>query len=49
MDDADELLTVSRTGAGYINTDVEAATKRWVIVTSSISVNTKSVAEHTLP
>lgn len=48
MNEAGELLTVSRTGAGYDNVDVEAATGRGVIVTSSIGVNTVSVAEHTV-
>jgi len=44
--EADELLIVSLPGAEYDN--VEAATERGVVVTSSIGVNTKSVAEHTV-
>ncbi len=45
---SDDLLTVSRTGAGFDNVDVKAATEKGVIVTSSIGVNTSSVAEHCL-
>lgn len=43
-----DLLTISRTGAGFDNVDVKAATEKGVIVTSSIGVNTSSVAEHCL-
>ena len=46
MDQAEDLLTISRTGAGFDNVDVDAATKRGIIVTSSIGMNTISVAEH---
>ena len=42
------LVTISRTGAGFDNVDVEAATRRGVIVSSSIGANTHTVAEHTL-
>jgi D-3-phosphoglycerate dehydrogenase / 2-oxoglutarate reductase len=45
---AARLLTVSRTGAGFDNVDVAAATARGVIVTSSIGANTSTVVEHTL-
>ncbi len=48
MDRSQELLTISRTGAGFDNVDLEAATERGIIVTSSIGVNTESVAEHCL-
>lgn len=48
MEQADDLLTISRTGAGFDNIDIEAATKRGIIVTSSIGVNTSSVVEHCL-
>jgi D-3-phosphoglycerate dehydrogenase len=44
----DRLQAISRTGAGFDNVDVEAATRRGVIVTSSIGANTHTVAEHTL-
>ncbi len=42
------LRTVSRTGAGYDNVDLAAATGRGVIVTSSVGANTSTVVEHTL-
>ncbi len=45
---AERLRTVSRTGAGYDNVDVPAATARGVIVTSSVGANTSTVVEHTL-
>jgi D-3-phosphoglycerate dehydrogenase len=45
---AERLKTISRTGAGYDNVDVAAATRRGVIVTSSVGVNTATVVEHTL-
>jgi D-3-phosphoglycerate dehydrogenase len=43
---ADQLLTISRTGAGVDNVDLKSATARGVLVTSSIGVNTMSVVEH---
>jgi D-3-phosphoglycerate dehydrogenase / 2-oxoglutarate reductase len=43
-----KLGAISRTGAGFDNVDVQAATRRGVIVTSSIGANTHTVAEHTL-
>ena len=43
-----DLLTISRTGAGVDNVDLPAATEKGIIVTSSIGVNTTSVAEHAL-
>lgn len=43
-----DLMTISRTGAGVDNVDIPAATERGIIVTSSIGVNTTSVAEHAL-
>ena len=48
LEDADELLTISRTGGGVDNVDLDAATKKGIIVTSSIGVNTISVIEHAL-
>ncbi len=42
------LATISRTGAGFDNVDLEAATRRGAIVTSSIGANTQTVAEHAL-
>lgn len=45
---ADELLTISRTGAGVDNVDLDAATAKGVLVTSSLGVNTGSVMEHCL-
>lgn len=46
--DADNLLTISRTGAGVDNVDLDAATEKGVLVTSSLGVNTSSVMEHCL-
>jgi D-3-phosphoglycerate dehydrogenase len=43
-----DLLTISRTGAGVDNVDLPAATEKRIIVTSSIGVNTTSVVEHAL-
>lgn len=48
LEHADRLLTISRTGAGVDNVDLEAATKKGVLVTSSLGVNTSSVVEHGL-
>ena len=48
LEKADDLLTISRTGAGVDNVDLEAATEKGVLVTSSLGVNTSSVMEHTL-
>ena len=48
MDCAHNLLTISRTGAGFDNVDVRAATERGIIVTSSIGINTSTVVEHCL-
>jgi D-3-phosphoglycerate dehydrogenase len=42
------LQTISRTGAGHDNVDLAAATRREVIVTSSVGANTSTVVEHTL-
>ena len=43
-----DLMMISRTGAGVDNVDIPAATKQGIIVTSSIGVNTTSVVEHGL-
>jgi len=48
IDKAKDLWTISRTGAGVDNVDLEAASKKEVIVTSSIGVNTGTVVEHDL-
>ena len=48
IEDADELLVISRTGGGLDNVDVQAATEKGIIVTSNLGVNTISVAEHVL-
>lgn len=45
---ADELCIISRTGAGYDNVDVEAASEKEIIVTSTVGVNITSVVEHAL-
>jgi len=43
-----DLMMISRTGAGVDNVDIPAATEKGIIVTSSIGVNTTSVVEHAL-
>lgn len=43
---SEDLWTISRTGGGVDNVDVKAATERGILVTSSLGVNTTSVAEH---
>ena len=48
LDKADELLTISRTGAGVDNVDLDAAAEKGILVTSSLGVNTSSVMEHAL-
>lgn len=48
IENADELLVISRTGGGLDNVDVQAATEKGIIVTSNLGVNTISVAEHVL-
>ena len=45
---AEKLLTISRTGGGVDNVDLDAATEAGILVTSSLGVNTSSVAEHCL-
>jgi D-3-phosphoglycerate dehydrogenase len=45
---AEDLMVISRTGGGFDNVDVEAATENKVIVTSNLGVNTISVCEHVL-
>ena len=45
---ADRLMTISRTGAGFDNVDLPAATRKGVIVSSSLGSNTTTVAEHVL-
>ncbi len=42
------LQIISRTGGGLDNVDVDAATKKKIIVTSNLGVNTTSVVEHVL-
>lgn len=43
-----DLMMISRTGAGVDNVDIQAATEKGIIVTSSLGVNTASVVEHAL-
>lgn len=45
---SDQLSTISRTGGGVDNIDLDAATEKGVVVTSSLGVNTNSVVEHCL-
>ncbi|NNK12874.1 MAG: hydroxyacid dehydrogenase [Desulfofustis sp.] len=45
---ADDLRVISRTGGGFDNVDVEAATDNEIIVTSNLGVNSISVCEHVL-
>ena len=46
MDLASGLKVISRTGAGVDNVDVEAATRRRILVLNTPTANTLSVAEH---
>ena len=48
LSNAGLLRHISRTGAGVDNVDLDAATERGVIVTSSVGVNTASVIEHSV-
>lgn len=43
-----QLKVISRTGVGVDNVDVEAASKRGILVLNTPQANTLSVAEHTL-
>lgn len=45
---AADLKVISRTGGGFDNVDIRAATDNGVIVTSNLGVNTISVCEHVL-
>ena len=45
---AEDLWVISRTGGGFDNVDIEAATDNGVIVTSNPGVNSVSVCEHVL-
>ena len=45
---AADLKVISRTGGGFDNVDVKAATDNEVIVTSNLGVNSISVCEHVL-
>jgi len=46
LDKAPNLKIVARTGAGYDNVDVQAATAKKVLVCNLVGVNSVSVAEH---
>jgi len=48
MDSAPNLKVISRTGTGVDNVDVEAATKRGILVLHTPDANTLTVAEHTV-
>lgn len=48
MDSAPNLKVISRTGTGVDNVDVEAATKRGIMVLHTPDANTVTVAEHTI-
>jgi D-3-phosphoglycerate dehydrogenase / 2-oxoglutarate reductase len=48
MDRADNLKAIGRAGIGVDNIDVDAATKRGVIVANAPESNTVAAAEHTL-
>ena len=48
MDRADNLKAIGRAGIGVDNIDIEAATKRGVIVANAPESNTVAAAEHTL-
>lgn len=48
MDTSPQLEVISRTGTGVDNINIEAATKRGILVLHTPDANTISVAEHTL-
>ncbi|MBC7190034.1 hydroxyacid dehydrogenase, partial [Candidatus Aerophobetes bacterium] len=48
IEKANDLLVISRTGAGVDNVDVEEATKRGIMVCNLPGANALSVAEHTV-
>ena len=48
MDSAPDLKVISRTGTGVDNVDVDAATKRGIMVLHTPDANTLTVAEHTV-
>jgi D-3-phosphoglycerate dehydrogenase / 2-oxoglutarate reductase len=48
MNQADDLWLIARTGAGFDNVDVPAATEKGILVTCVAGANTRTVAEHTL-
>ena len=48
MDGAPGLKVISRTGTGVDNVDIDAATKRGIMVLHTPDANTTTVAEHTL-
>ena len=48
IDAADNLMVIARTGGGFDNVDIAAATQKEVIVTSNLGVNSISVCEHVL-
>ena len=48
MDLAPDLKVISRTGTGVDNVDIEAATKRGIMVLHTPDANTVTVAEHTV-
>jgi D-3-phosphoglycerate dehydrogenase / 2-oxoglutarate reductase len=48
MDSAPGLKVISRTGTGVDNVDIEAATKRGIMVLHTPDANTLTVAEHTV-
>src|SRR2546421_10901363 len=49
LEAADELVVVGRAGIGLDNVDVEAATRRGVMVVDAPQSNVLSAAEHTIP
>ena len=48
IDRADRLRVIGRAGTGVDNVDIEAATKRGIIVANAPSSNSVAAAEHTL-
>ncbi|MBA7533143.1 Glyoxylate/hydroxypyruvate reductase B [subsurface metagenome] len=48
MDKALNLKVISRTGAGVDNVDIEAATKKGIMVLNTPEANSVTVAEHTI-
>lgn len=48
IEEGDKLLVIAKHGVGYDNIDVDAATKRKIVVVSTPAANAESVIEHNI-